>query len=93
MSVRDVRSIRRVDACSELPGRVFLLLPLEGRLDLDLEVNCWEGSSVKREDDLVDSVRLFACSIKWGTHALFDIAVSVVEALLLLDRDGGKGWL
>lgn len=90
MSDGEVRSASRDEGEGEIPGRVFLLLLLEGRLEVDLEVDCWDGSSVKREDDLRKLAVSFAPWVDGDTHALFDIAVSVVEALLLLDRDGGK---
>jgi len=40
------------DSVRGIPGRALLLLLLEGRLELDLEVNGLDGSSGYREDDL-----------------------------------------
>lgn len=76
----------------ELPGCVFLLLPPEGRLDVDLDCACFEDSSVYLEEDLEEdsAMPLEVCWLGGETHPLLDMTAWSLADFLRLERVEGR---
>ena len=79
-----------------IPGCVFLLPLLDGRLELDFDDVCFVASSVYLEDELSLSASGLSDPYSLPTYALLDIAVSFVTTLrrvVLETGCGGEAWV